>query len=330
MTSVSEILEQIAQKSVLVLGDICLDRWCRYDPKLSEPSRETGIPRTAVVQTELTPGATGTIASNLTALLTKQVAVLGVIGTDGFGMELERALIGREISPELVVKSSEVPTFTYTKLINAETGEEDQPRVDFINPRAMPETVEQDVITHLRRFWAAFDIVLVCDQAETDQGGVVTPRVRDALCDLAAADPNRVVWVDSRMRAEHFRHTVLKCNLREAREACGRAFGGYDPERLRQATGSPLLVVTDGSNGAYYRTESSEGRVPTKPVENPVDICGAGDSFSAGAALALSITRSPEEALRFGNMVSSITIMKRGTGTATPVEVLHTASTWPV
>ncbi len=328
--TVTDILDQIAQKSVLVLGDICLDRWCRYDPTLSEPSRETGIPRTAVVATELSPGAAGTIAGNLTALLTKQVAVLGVIGNDGFGVELERALMAREISPELVVKSAEVPTFTYTKLINAHTGEEDRPRVDFINPREMPEEVQRDVIAHLRAFWSAFDIVLVCDQAETNHGGVVTPRVREALCDLAASDRDRVVWVDSRMRAEQFRHTVLKCNLREAREASERAFGDYDPERLRQATGSPLLVVTDGSNGAYYRTEASEGRVPTKAVDHPVDICGAGDSFSAGAALALSITKSPEEALRFGNMVSSITIMKKGTGIATPVEVLQTASTWPI
>jgi sugar/nucleoside kinase (ribokinase family) len=53
-----------------------------------------------------------------------------------------------------------------------------------------------------------------------------------------------------------------------------------------------------------------------------VDICGAGDSFSAGASLALRATRSPEEAARFGNLVASITIMKKGTGTASPQEVL--------
>jgi sugar/nucleoside kinase (ribokinase family) len=53
-----------------------------------------------------------------------------------------------------------------------------------------------------------------------------------------------------------------------------------------------------------------------------VDICGAGDSFSAGASLALRVTGSPEEAARFGNLVASITIMKKGTGTASPEEVL--------
>jgi len=57
-------------------------------------------------------------------------------------------------------------------------------------------------------------------------------------------------------------------------------------------------------------------------VEKPVDICGAGDSFSAGAALALAVTGSPVEAARFGNLVASITIMKKGTGAASLAEVL--------
>ena len=63
----------------------------------------------------------------------------------------------------------------------------------------------------------------------------------------------------------------------------------------------------------------------TKPISQPVDICGAGDSFSAGAALALAVTGSPVEAARFGNLVASITIMKKGTGTASPAEVLEAA-----
>jgi sugar/nucleoside kinase (ribokinase family) len=61
-------------------------------------------------------------------------------------------------------------------------------------------------------------------------------------------------------------------------------------------------------------------------VENPVDICGAGDSFSAGAALALRAGASPAEAALFGHLVASVTIMKPGTGTASPGEVLAAAA----
>ena len=65
--------------------------------------------------------------------------------------------------------------------------------------------------------------------------------------------------------------------------------------------------------------------VRTRPIANPVDICGAGDSFSAGASLALAVTGDPIQAAEFGNLVASITIMKKGTGTASPAEVLETA-----
>lgn len=326
---VGDILERITNISALVVGDICLDRWCRYHPALSEPSRETGIPRLAVTQTSRTPGAAGTVASNLTALLTRQVAVLGVIGQDGFGAELERSLMEREISPELVVRSPHMPTFTYTKLINAVTGEEDQPRVDSIYVEPVPTEVENTVLEHLRRFWSAFDVILVSDQAETDQGGIVTPNIREAIGELAAATPDKVVWVDSRVREELFRNVILKSNQEEAENACVRAFRKVDFERLRQATNAPMLVITEGPRGAMYVREGLPRRISARPIEKPVDICGAGDSFSAGAALALSITRSPEEALRFGNIVSSITIMKKGTGIATPVEVLMADMTWP-
>src|SRR6185312_16257653 len=87
----AEILSALPRLSALVVGDICLDRWCGYDPAASEPSRETGIPRTAVVTTEVTPGAGGTIANNLAAMGVGRVAVLGAIGNDGFGWELSDA-----------------------------------------------------------------------------------------------------------------------------------------------------------------------------------------------------------------------------------------------
>ena len=78
----AEILARLPARSALVVGDICLDRWCCYEPAASEASRETGIPRTAVVSTEVTPGAGGTVANNLAALGVGRVAVLGAVGNE--------------------------------------------------------------------------------------------------------------------------------------------------------------------------------------------------------------------------------------------------------
>ena len=315
----AQILAAFPKLRALVVGDICLDRWCRYEPALADPSRETGIPRIGVVATEVTPGGGGTIANNLAALRTGAVAVLGLAGDDGFGYELERALAARGISGELLVRARSVPTFTYTKLINHQTGEEDLPRVDFVNVRPIPEELERELVNRLERVAGGYDVILVADQAETAQGGVVTARMREALARIAETT---LVWVDSRLRAELFRGVVVKPNQQEAEAASRRALGCVDYAGLRRHMAAPFLIITRGGQGALVVDERGSAPVPTRRVERPVDICGAGDSFSAGAALALKVTGDPVAAVRFGNLVASITIMKKGTGTASPEEVL--------
>jgi len=330
MTTV-EILAQFPKLSALVVGDICLDRWCTYDPGAAEPSRETGIPRIGVVRTEVTPGAGGTVANNLAALGAGRVAVLGAIGEDGFGMELSRALGARGISAELCVRTPAMQTFTYTKVINARTGVEDQRRLDFINTTPLAADVERQVLDRLQMAVESFDVILIADQAETSQGGVVTPAVRDLLAELAPQYPERIFFADSRARINLFRNVILKPNRQEAEGACRELFGRVDFAALLRHTQAPLMLVTHGPDGVMTVDESGETWVRGQTVENPVDICGAGDSFSAGASLALRVTGSAEQAARFGNLVASITIMKKGTGTASPEEVLaaHARETNP-
>jgi rfaE bifunctional protein kinase chain/domain len=320
---VAAFLAALPRRSALVVGDICLDRWCTYDPTTSEPSRETGIPRIGVISTETTPGAGGTIANNLAALGIGRVAVLGAVGEDGFGYELEQALESRGISTELLVRSDELSTFTYTKLLNLMTGIEDQPRLDFINTRLLPDPVERQILARLRDVAENFDIIFVSDQAETAHGGVVTPAVRERIVQIAS---HRLVLADSRRRLAEFRHVILKPNVQEAACASTSLFGCVDYQRFRKHVGAPLLFVTEGSRGVLVVEDGCETQVPTRPIEKPVDICGAGDSFAAGAGMALAAGGSPLEAARLGNLVASVTIMKRGTGTASPAEVLAAAA----
>ncbi len=318
----AELLEKISALRVLVVGDICLDRWCWYDPALALPSAETGIPRTGVVRTEVTPGAGGTVANNLAAFGVTNVSVLGVVGADGFAWELRQALAARGIDGSLLLEVPEIQTFTYTKLINTATGDEDLPRVDFVVTRALSEDVEMQLVRRFVENAERYDVILVSDQAETSAGGVVTPALRGAIESTAAAHPDMVVWVDSRARAEHFQGVIVKPNEKEATEASERALGRVDFPALRAHCAAPLLLVTFGGQGVRIFDPQGEHWVRTEPVANPVDICGAGDSFSAGAACAYAVTRDAVAAAQFGNRVASITIMKKGTGTATPAELL--------
>ena len=317
-----EILEKVPQLGVLIVGDVCLDRWCRYNPDLAEASRETGIPRTAVVSTEVTPGAAGTVANNLAALGVGRVSVLSVVGNDGYGFELRHALGQRGIQSDLLVESPDVQTFTYTKLINNKTGQEDLPRIDFVNDRALPQSAVEAVVDRLQTVFDQFDVVIVCDQAESGCGGVVNEAVRDLIQELAPVYPDKVILADSRTHIADFRGVIAKPNHIEAGRASQNLFGRLDYSALRELMHAPLLLVTHGGEGVLLVTRDGEQWVRTRPVENPVDICGAGDSFAAGFAIAYAATRDAVRAATFGNRVASITIMKPGTGTASPEEIL--------
>jgi rfaE bifunctional protein kinase chain/domain len=322
----AEILEAIPKLAVLVVGDICLDRWCNYDPAVSEPSRETGIPRVGVTRTEVTPGAAGTVANNLAALGCARVAVLGAIGEDGFGFELCHALETRKIDSSLCARTAAMQTFTYTKLLNGKTGKEDLPRVDFINTAPLDPEAERLIIANLRRFACDFDAIIISDQAETNLGGVVTAAVRDSIAELAASARHRIFLADSRARVHEFRNAIVKPNQQEGEAACRALFGRIDYPALRRHVNAPALMVTHGGQGVMLVEESGEQWIPTRPVAQPVDICGAGDSFSAGAALALAAGASFAEAAAFGNIIASITIMKPGTGVASRDEMLSLLS----
>jgi sugar/nucleoside kinase (ribokinase family) len=97
----------------------------------------------------------------------------------------------------------------------------------------------------------------------------------------------------------------------------------------------PARVLAERIDGIVFCTEGGDGiqlcsgrapeqriTVSANPVSGPIDVCGAGDSCSAGITCAMMAGATPEQAAAFGNLVASITIQQIGvTGTATPEQV---------
>jgi rfaE bifunctional protein kinase chain/domain len=330
-----QILDEFPRIRALVIGDFCLDRWCVYDPGLAVPSRETGIPRTAVVSYEVTPGAGGTVTNNLVALGAGRVDIIAVAGDDANGWELERALRCRGVETRHLIRDPARQTFTYTKLLNRATGEEDLPRLDFVNTGPPGRAAEQAMLEALETAAPDADVVVMADQSEIAAGAAVTGAVREALISAAARFPEKTFIADSRAQVERFRGLIVKPNEDEAVEAASRVTGRQRLSIeeagacLRRHLGGKLpLYVTQGPEGALLFEGDEPRLVPARRNDNPVDICGAGDAFEAGLALALAATRrldgAPDyfAAAELGHLVAAVTITKRGTGTASPAELV--------
>jgi len=98
-------------------------------------------------------------------------------------------------------------------------------------------------------------------------------------------------------------------NALEAR----RLTGAHDLEKAARILAGycPLIVVKDGSNGAYACSEGNVLYAPALPV-TPVDTTGAGDCFNAGFIKAYLDRKPLEQCLRWGNVVGGLSTLELG------------------
>jgi rfaE bifunctional protein kinase chain/domain len=329
--AVDRILKGIPALTVGVLGDLFLDRYLDIDAALTEPSLETGLDAYQVVRVRNSPGAAGTVVNNLAALGVGRICAVSLIGEDGEGDDLRRALDKLGVVDTNWVFLWDGRTFhtpTYTKpLLCADGGTpRELNRLDIKNRTPLLRAAEDRILAALAKVWEQVDALLVLDQVSEADCGVVTRRVRERLAKLGTADHGKLVLADSRERIGQFRAVWTKPNFSECRAAVGDA---EDPTacaaELARRIGRPVFC-TLGERGTLLAdprvTPLRLAEVPAYPVEGPIDVVGAGDSTSAAIACALAVGATPEEAAAFGNLVASITVQQIGTtGTATPDQV---------
>lgn len=325
-----ELLNRFPHLRVLVVGDFFLDKYLIIDRQLSEVSLETGLEAYQVVEVRCSPGAAGTVTSNLRALGVC-VTALGVIGDDGEGYELKRGLAGRGVDIEPLVQRNDLFTPTYTKpMVQEPDGREHEiQRLDIKNHSPLPADVEEQVIARLQTLMPRVHAVVIADQVQERNCGVITDRLREEIGQLALRYPGKIFAADSRQRIGLFRHVIIKPNRREATLAVRPDWKGEFTLEAARECGAELfrrnrrpVFLTIGSQGILLLTEEGCQHVPAVPVEGQTDVVGAGDSVMAGLVSALGSGAEPEEAALLGNIVASITIQQIGTtGTATPAQV---------
>jgi len=80
------------------------------------------------------------------------------------------------------------------------------------------------------------------------------------------------------------------------------------------------LIITEGEKGVRYYNGQEEVVVQTFKVD-VVDTTGAGDTFNAAFAVAISEGKGLEEALRFANRAASLSVSKLGAQSGMPYRI---------
>ena len=331
----SQITSTYGKLKIGLVGDICLDRYFEIDPGLQEISIETNLPVHNVVRVRCQPGGAGTILNNLVALGVGAIYPAAIIGKDGEGYELRRALEQlRGVKLDWLVESGERHTFTYSKplLMHKNRAPEELNRLDTKNWTPTPEVLQGRLVDAVHALAKEMDALIVLDQVDIPETGVVTRKVLEAVREAGAANPNLLIIADSRRSLRGYPPASLKMNATEL----ALFFNSSTALSLEEIKDKALslaaqygrhVFVTMSERGMLGAHKGAVEVVPTLPVRGEIDIVGAGDAVTANITAALSAGASVREALEIAQIAASIVVHQLGTtGTASAEQMIAIVS----
>jgi bifunctional ADP-heptose synthase (sugar kinase/adenylyltransferase) len=338
------VLRTLPRLTIGLVGDLFLDRYLDLVPGSNEMSIETGLEAYQIERVRNSPGALGTVLNNLAALGAGLLVPVSVIGDDGHGYDLLKELRKLPVDPSHVLAAAGRLTPTYTKPMRPDASGQwhELNRLDVRTRQPLVPEITAELCRRVEQVFHSSDGLIVLDQLVDENFGVVNSAVRDTLVRLAAENPAKLIYVDSRRFLGKFTAATLKGNRSEVLGATltRRASEGIsDLEALSVSEGDATVEAalgelsrkttrpafcTMGEQGILVASPTGEPTlVPGYPVTGPVDIVGAGDAATSGIVSALLAGCNHLEAAAVGNLVASITVQQLGTtGTASPQQVL--------
>ena len=331
LTRFEEFVATFRQMRIVVVGDFCLDRYLEIDFRRQEISLETGLPVWNVVQVRPQPGGCGTIVNNLVALGVREIHPVGFFGFDGEGWELHDQLSKMPgVQLDHFHQTAARRTFTYTKpmSVTAMGPPQELNRIDIKNWTPTPSEVSRLTGTSLRSLvQRSVDGVIVLDQCDTPNVGVVTDELLIDLQHVLADSPELVVVADSRSGLRRFPPVTWKMNRNELQNLLGEG-GGTASDLATTRTAAANLAqrnkldvcVTMAELGIVAASRSGDSwYVPSPPVEGPIDVVGAGDAVTATFTLTRAAGGNLEEAIQMAVLAGHVVVHQLGTtGTAQP------------
>ena len=325
LTRLQRILDRASSKRIMVIGDLMLDEFVWG--KVGRISPEAPVPVVEVERESFHAGGAANVARNLREF-TKGVAVMGSIGTDARGRQLQDLLARKKIDISNCVIDSAYRTTVKTRIIaqHQQVVRVDREKVTPLSAKALKKAV-----LSVRDQLSKIDAIVFEDYGKgflsTELVGQVS---RDALWakKIVTADPNPGHLID------WSKITAATPNRSEAFLAAGMSWcrSAKSPKKdvdlarvgkaLLKKWGTKYLLITLGEDGMLlFQRDRKPHHIPTK-ARQVFDVSGAGDTAIALFTLALACEATPIEAAEIANHGSAIVVSKLGTATVTRDELI--------
>ncbi len=297
MVALTKALNKITPKTILVVGDLLLDKYTFGATKRISP--EAPVPVLLVNKEETKAGGAGNVALNLITL-GMRVRLVGRVGDDAGGSMLLSLLASDGVDTSGVLEEKGFPTPTKMRLI---AGSQQLLRVDREKSTPLSDEIERKIISSLPALTQGVDLIAISDYAK----GFLSDSILRAVIDQATTlgipcivDPKATDF------QKYAGCTVLKPNESETmRAAPHQSTLEKAAFELLNKVPMNVLMVTRSEAGIslfYPSGQSEHYPVIRKEVR---DGTGAGDTVLAMLSAALASKLPLQEAVQLANIAAA-------------------------
>lgn len=320
-----ELVNHLGTPSILVLGDLMLDRYIWGDAE--RISQEAPVILLCAQKREERLGGASSVAMMLSALGAR-VHIAGVVGKDADAERVRGMLLDNGINSELVLTDTERPTTVKERYIGKAQHKHPQQmiRVDYEVRNHLSKPIQEKLSGMILQRLHEYDIVLVSDYDK----GVCTPGLLSDLINACKAKNKRIVA--DPIRGSDYRKyhgiSAMTPNRLEASLASGRNINTNQEalqaatilrERLDMEAG---IITLDKEGMALAHQDGTLEIFPTR-VRQVYDITGAGDMVMAVLGMALASGADYSQAIRLANIAGGLEVEKIGVVPVTRQEILE-------
>ena len=321
------LIDGFKGKRVLVIGDMVADQYLIGRP--TRISREAPVLILELDEERTIPGGATNVGVNVRSL-TAEVFLAGVIGSDGPGEDLRRAIDLRGMHHEGLFIDPTRPTSTKTRIMagSPQIVQQHIVRIDRVDTSEISEPCKGHILDYIKMMLPTIDAVVLSDY----ENGVISPDIIAACVPVAHA-LNKVIVVDSHGSLFRFQGvTALTPNQPEAELTLGTTITTQAEldtagQRLLAGSNAQSVLLTRGSEGmSLFEAGKPPTHFPIHPFPNAseiVDTNGAGDTVAATFTLALTAGATMAEAAYLANAAAALVVRRLGAASNTPEELLH-------
>jgi D-beta-D-heptose 7-phosphate kinase/D-beta-D-heptose 1-phosphate adenosyltransferase len=304
-----DLIAKFCEISVLVVGDIMLDRFWWGD--VSRISPEAPVPVVKLNRTSLLPGGAANVAANV-ASLGAIPYLLGGVGDDSAAVELDRVMSEAGIIPNSLIKIPGRATTVKTRVIahGQQVARVDQETSDDISEETQAKAFER-----FEELAKRVDAVAISDYAK---GFLTGPFLNKLIATAKELELPVIVDPKGRDYSRYSGATLITPNRHEAALASniddiGETVAYESGQILLETLDVDSVLITEGEDGMSLFERHLPVHHLSASAREVYDVTGAGDTVLAVLATALGAKIALRHAAEIANIAAGLVVEKVGT-----------------